>query len=85
MRRQLFPVVFSGAVGARERDLASRRLGNSFLSSYESTCDVGDAKNIPAEHIVKREMESGFLGRTLYGALMRSYLYIAEKNDPALL
>lgn len=74
---------FAMALCTREPDAASHRLVQALNSFYKSTCEIADAENVLAENVVNREKEAGLLRLNVYGALMRSYLYLAEKNDTA--
>ena len=74
---------FARAIGVRECDTYTPRLGNALDTFYTSTCEVVEGRNLLAEHLVNRERESGAIRLTLYAALVRAYLYLADKNDPA--
>ena len=73
---------FARALGVRECDSYSPRLGNALDKFYTSTREVVEGRNILVEHLVNRERESGVIRLTLYASLMRSYLYLSDKNDP---
>ena len=58
----------------------SPRLGNALVAYYESTCQITRGRNELVEHLVNREPDVGEIKLCLFGSLMRSYLYLADKN-----
>ena len=59
----------------------SPRLGKALLAFYEKTCEIVRGENVVTENVIDREADPRVFKLTLYGALMRAYLYMAEKNS----
>ena len=72
---------FARVLEAKAEDTYSPRLGNAMRAFYSSTCEILQGKNVLVEHILNREPECGVIRMALYGAIMRSYFYLAEKCD----
>ena len=72
---------FARALEVKGGEGVTPRLGNALVTYYESTCEISRGRNELVEHIVSREPSEGELRLALFGSLMRSYLYLADKND----
>ena len=72
---------FARVLESKEGDSTSPRLWKALLAFYIKTCEILKGENVVTEHIISRESDSGMFRLTLYGALMRAYLYMAEKNS----
>ena len=70
---------FARVLESRGADSSSPRLWNALLAFYESTCEIIRGCNAATEHILNRAADPGVYRLTLYGALIREYLYMAEK------
>ena len=71
---------FARVLEVKEGEGVTPRLGNALAAYYDSTSDIARGRNELVEHLVNREPEEGVLRLTLFGSLMRSYLYLADKN-----
>ena len=72
---------FARALCSEDIDATDNRSTQALSAFYESTSEILDSKNIVVEHLVNRETDAGLVRLMLYGALMRCYLYLAEKNE----
>ena len=72
---------FARTLETREDDSITPRLGNALKAFHSSTAEITRGRNVLAEHLVNRESSADILRMVLYGALMRSYLYLVEKNN----
>ena len=75
---------FARVLEAKGEDSSSPRLHDALLAMYKSTCEIGRGCNVLKEHISNKETDAGAYRLSLYGAIMRSYLYMAEKNSSLL-
>ena len=64
---------------SREEDSPSPRSGGALLAFYDSARDVIRGGNAAAEHILNKAEDSGVSRLTLYGSLIREYLYMEGK------
>ena len=72
---------FARVLDAKTKHAFSPRLGNALGAFYSATCDISQGKNALTEHIVNRDPCDGELRMTLFGSIMRSYLYVDEKCE----
>ena len=72
---------FARALDVKGEEGISPRLGNAIEAYYQSTLEILRGRNELVEHLVGREPESGEIRLSLFGSLMRPYLYLAERND----
>ena len=72
---------FARVLESMEGDSTSPRLGKALLAFYEKTCEIVRGENVVTENVIDREADPRVFKLTLYGALMRAYLYMAEKNS----
>ena len=71
---------FARALDVRETKGTAPRLGSALLAFYVSTRDIVRGGDTLTEHMANRDPCAGVLRLSLYGPLMRAYLYHAEKN-----
>ena len=72
---------FARALCSEDIDATAHRSTQALSAFYQSASEILDSKNIVVEHLVNRETDAGVVRLMLYGALMRGYLYLAEKNE----
>ena len=71
---------FARALEDREATGTSPRLGTAMRAFYASTCSIIRGGDLLTEHLINRDPNAGTLRLSLYGSLMRAYLYLAERN-----
>ena len=71
---------FARALEVKGEAATSPRLGNALAAFYHPTCEISRGRNQLAEHLVNREPTAGEIRLALRGSLIRSYLYLADKN-----
>ena len=59
------------------------RLKGALARFFKSACEITSAENVLTVHIINSEDRAGLPRTTLYGSLMREYLYLAEGNSSA--
>ena len=74
---------FARVLEARTKGAHSPRLGNALRAFFVATCEISQGKNLLVEHIINREPSCDSIRMALFGAIMRSYLYLAEKSSSA--
>ena len=72
---------FARVLEAKGSDGISPRLGKAISAFFKSTRTIICGENVLVEHIINREPSADTLRMSLFGALMRSYLYLADKHD----
>ena len=71
---------FARVLEANDADSSSPRLQDAILAMYESACEIVRGCNVLTEHISNKETDAGAYRLSLYGAIMRPYLYMTEKK-----
>ena len=74
---------FDREIEERGRESCAPRRKSALSSFLKSTCESTCPGNVLTDHIINREENAALLRMTLYGSLMRAYLYLSEKNSSA--
>ena len=76
---------FARVLEGKNEDGFYPRLSKALDAFYRETCDISQGNNALVEQVVTRDPSAGTLRLTLFGALMRAYLYLAEKAERNLI
>ena len=72
---------FAQKLESRGDEGCSKRLTKALTAFYEETRAITLSKNVLVEHVVNRDPMGNTLRMLIYGAMIRAYVYLVEKND----
>ena len=73
--------VYARVIEEKESEDSSQRCNRALRAFLESSREILKGKNQVVEHFLKQEDNEGGIRLSLYAALMRTALYLNEKNE----